>query len=197
MPSSRRRARAAEVLAICIREISASCMRAPPEAEKQTSGQRFSSATLAARTKRAPTTAPMEPPMKLNSKTQATTGRPSSLPLMAISASFSPVSLCAAVRRSLYFLLSRNFRRSTGSRSAPISSRPSGSRKISRRVRALMRMWWLHFGQTSSVFSSSGLYSTASQDGHLCQRPSGTELFFTSERMIEGISLSTSQLLML
>ncbi|MDT4823330.1 hypothetical protein FQZ97_565540 [compost metagenome] len=197
MPSSRRRARAAEVLAICIREIRASCMRAPPEAEKQTSGQRCSRATLAARTKRSPTMAPMEPPMKENSKAQATIGILCRVPRMAIRASFSPVSFCAAARRSLYFLLSRNFRRSTGSRSAPISSRPSGSRKMFSRARASIRMWWLHFGQTSSVFSSSGLYSTASQDGHLCQRPSGTELFFTSERMIEGISLSTSQLLML
>ncbi|MNN22387.1 hypothetical protein D3C81_1357440 [compost metagenome] len=172
-------------------------MRAPPEAEKQISGQRFSSAYSAARTKRAPTTAPIEPPMKLNSKTQATTGRPCSLPLMAIRASFSPVSFWAATRRSLYFLLSRNLRRSTGSRSAPSSSRPSASRNMSRRARAPTRMWWSHFGQTSRVFSSSGRYSTASQAGHLCHRPSGTELFFTSERMMEGISLSTSQLLML
>ena len=33
----------AEVLAICIREIRASCIRAPPEAAKQIIGQRFSS----------------------------------------------------------------------------------------------------------------------------------------------------------
>ncbi|MOA25671.1 hypothetical protein D3C78_1464120 [compost metagenome] len=156
MPSSRKRAMTAEVLAICIREISASCMRAPPEAAKQISGQRFSRATLAARTKRSPTMEPMEPPMKENSKAQVTTGRPRSRPLMATRASFSPVSFCAALRRSLYFLLSRNFRRSTGSSSAPISSRPSASRKKFRRVRALMRMWWSHLGQTSRVFSSSG-----------------------------------------
>ena len=33
--------------------------------------------------------------------------------------------------------------------------------------------------------------------GTLCHRPSGTELFLTSERMIDGMSLSTNQLLML
>src|SRR5471032_3090573 len=141
--------------------------------------------------------APMEPPMKENSNADTTTGMPSNLPLTEISASFSPVCFCAAVRRSLYFLPSRNLRRSTGSSSAPSSLRPSASRKMSMRARAPIRMWWLHLGQTSRVFSSSGRYSTASQDGHLCHRPSGTELFFTSERMIEGISLSTNQLLML
>ena len=135
--------------------------------------------------------------MKENSNAETTTGMPSSLPLTEISASFSPVCFCAPTRRSLYFLLSRNLRRSTGSRSAPSSLRPSASRKMSIRARAPIRMWWLHLGQTSRVFSSSGRYSTASQDGHLCHRPSGTELFFTSERMIEGISLSTNQLLML
>src|SRR5690606_24251535 len=94
-PSSRMRASTAEVLAICIREISASCIRAPPEAEKQTSGQRCSSATLAARTKRSPTMAPIDPPMKANSKAQATTGAFRRVPRMAISASFSPVCFCA------------------------------------------------------------------------------------------------------
>ncbi len=51
-----------EVFAICISDISASCIRAPPEAEKQISGQLSSSACSTARTKRAPTTEPIEPP---------------------------------------------------------------------------------------------------------------------------------------
>ncbi len=50
---------------------------------------------------------------------------------MATRPSFSPVAFWAALRRSLYFLESRNLRRSTGSRSAAISSRPSLSRNQS------------------------------------------------------------------
>lgn len=57
-------ASAAEVFAICISDISASCIRAPPEAEKQISGQLSSSACSTARTKRAPTTEPIDPPHK-------------------------------------------------------------------------------------------------------------------------------------
>ncbi|MCY1179030.1 hypothetical protein D9M73_194080 [compost metagenome] len=79
--------------------------------------------------------------MNENSKALTTIGMPIRVPLMEISASFSPVCFCAPVRRSLYFLPSRNFRRSTGSRSAPSSARPSASRKMSMRARAPMRMW--------------------------------------------------------
>lgn len=45
-----------------------------PEAEKQISGQLSSSACSTARTKRAPTTEPIDPPIKENSKAAATTG---------------------------------------------------------------------------------------------------------------------------
>src|SRR5690606_283949 len=152
-------------------------------------------ATSAPRTKRAPTTLPMEPPMKLNSKALATSGMPLRYPCMTTRASFSPVSFWAAVRRSLYFLVSRNLSLSTGSSSAAISLRPSASRKMSRRRRALVRRGGLHLGQASRFVSSSGRYSAASQGGHLRHSPSGTLLFCASERTMEGISLSTSQLL--
>ena len=62
-PASRRRASAADVLAICISENRLSCMRAPPLAENDTKGQRSSSAVSAPRVKRSPTTEPIEPPM--------------------------------------------------------------------------------------------------------------------------------------
>ena len=103
-PRRDRRVSAALVLAICSREISASCMRAPPEAEKQTSGMLCSMAVLTARTNFSPTTDPMEPPMKRNSKAAATSSTPLTVPLITISASFSPVAFWAAARRSLYFL---------------------------------------------------------------------------------------------
>jgi hypothetical protein len=90
-PALRRRASAAEVLAICISENRPSCMRAPPLAEKQTSGRAVRERGSAARAKRSPTTEPIEPPMNAKSKAQATSGGPSAGRAIAISASFSPV----------------------------------------------------------------------------------------------------------
>ena len=66
-------------------------MRAPPLAEKQTKPQLFSIAASTALTKRAPTTEPIEPPMKENSKAHATIGMPRSSPFIAINASVSPL----------------------------------------------------------------------------------------------------------
>ena len=51
-------------------------MRAPPLAEKHTSGKWFARQCSAARTKRSPTTEPIEPPRKRNSNAQATSTRP-------------------------------------------------------------------------------------------------------------------------
>ncbi|CSB70012.1 Uncharacterised protein [Vibrio cholerae] len=100
-PLSDKRSSAALVLAICIRDINASCIRAPPLAEKQINPQLCSIAASTARTKRAPTTEPIEPPIKENSKAHATTGTPSTAPFMTTRASFSPLAFCAAARRSL------------------------------------------------------------------------------------------------
>ena len=97
-------------------------MRAPPVAVKQMKGTFCSIAVSTPRTKRSPTTEPIEPPMKSNSKQAATTGmrraprRPSTT-----SASVSPVASSASFSRSGYFLLSLNFSASTGSTSWPIS----------------------------------------------------------------------------
>ncbi len=92
-------------------------MRAPPVAVKLTKGTFCSTAVSTPRTKRSPTTDPMEPPMKSNSKQATTTGTLITAPPITISASVSPVASIAALRRSGYFLLSRNFRASTGNTS--------------------------------------------------------------------------------
>ena len=133
--------RAAEVFAICIKEFKPSCILAPPDAVTQINGQLAATAAFTPRTKRSPTTEPIEPPMNLNSNAATTTGRFSIVPRTTTNASFSPVCLRAAVRRSGYFLLSLNFKISTGLISRPISSRKSGSNNKSIRFRASNGIW--------------------------------------------------------
>ncbi|MNR13728.1 hypothetical protein D3C85_1301540 [compost metagenome] len=99
-------------------------------------GARASTAACTPRTKRSPTTEPIEPPMKRNSKAATTAGMLWILPCITTSASSSPVLSAAATRRSGYFLLSLNFRMSIGLTSAPISRRPSASSSMSSRSRA-------------------------------------------------------------
>ncbi len=84
---------------ICIRLTAPSCMRAPPEAETMTSGERDARERSMARVIFSPTTAPMLPPMKRTSMEQISTWRPPSLPRAATRASRSPVSRRAASRR--------------------------------------------------------------------------------------------------
>ncbi len=90
-PASSSRARAAEILAICIRDSAPSCMRAPPEHEKMISGTRSRSARSAQRVTFSPTTLPMDPPMKPYSIIPQTTGRPPSSPAHEMKASCMPV----------------------------------------------------------------------------------------------------------
>jgi len=73
------------------------------------------------RTKRSPTTEPMEPPMKSNSKQATTRLMPCTAPPMTTSASVSPVVSRASFRRSGYLRLSLNFSASTGSTSCASS----------------------------------------------------------------------------
>jgi hypothetical protein len=61
--ASSMRARAAEILANCMRLTAPSIMRAPPEAETTMSGVRFAVARSIARVMASPTTAPMLPPI--------------------------------------------------------------------------------------------------------------------------------------
>ena len=128
--------KAALVFVICIKEFKPSCIRAPPEAATQINEQLSATARRTPCTKRSPTTEPMEPPIKRNSKAATTTGRPFMVPFITTKASSSPVALRAAVRRSVYFLLSLNFSGSVGLILAAISSRPSSSKSRSKRSRA-------------------------------------------------------------
>ena len=128
------------VLAICISDNRPSCMRAPPEAVKQTKGIFSSAQASTARANRSPTTEPIDPPIKLNSKAAAINGTLNTVPCITTSASVSPVAFSASSRRSLYFLLSLNLRVSMGTTSLPISARPSGSKNMSSRARAEMRL---------------------------------------------------------
>src|SRR6187399_2425194 len=57
-----------------------------------------------------------------------------------------------------------------------------------------MRMWWLHFGQTLRLRSSSARYSTASQAEHLIHRPSGTERVRRSVLIRDGMIFSNQDI---
>ena len=96
-------------------------MRAPPVDVMQMNGTFCSMAVPTPRTNRSPTTEPIEPPMKSNSKHAATTGTAHIEPPMTTRASVSPVSSIASCRRSVYLRLSLNFSASTGNTSCPIS----------------------------------------------------------------------------
>ena len=96
-------------------------MRAPPVEVTQMNGTFCSMAVATPRTKRSPTTEPIDPPMNWNSKQATTTGNARIEPPMTTRASVSPVSSIASCRRSGYLRLSRNFSASTGSTSWPIS----------------------------------------------------------------------------
>ena len=70
---------AAEVLAICMRESTPSCIRAPPDVQTSTSGIFLSCERRASRAIFSPTTEPIEPPMKAKFMTPRWSGSPSSL----------------------------------------------------------------------------------------------------------------------
>ena len=114
-------------------------MRAPPEAAKHTKGACRRIASSTAREKRSPTTLPMEPAWKRNSKAVATIGWLRSVPDIAMSASVSPEAASAAAMRFGYGLLSTKPSGSTLRTLAAISTALSGSRKARRRWRAPMR----------------------------------------------------------
>ena len=82
-----RRARAAEILAICMRESVPSIMRAPPEQETTINGMRSRAAFSTARVTFSPTTTPIEPPMNPYSITAITVEIPPMGPTALTSAS--------------------------------------------------------------------------------------------------------------
>jgi hypothetical protein len=98
--TSSKRASAALILAICIRLMAPSIMRAPPEQETITSGSFLAMQRSMARVIFSPTTAPILPPMKLNSMALAMSGLLSSSPSPVSRASFMPVVFSAFFSRS-------------------------------------------------------------------------------------------------
>src|SRR3981189_3704385 len=95
----RHRGGAADTFASCIRLMVPSIMRAPPEQEIITSGTLFAMAASIARVTFSPTTAPIDPPMKLNSIEQQMTGRPPNKPSAVTMASAMPSFLRASFNR--------------------------------------------------------------------------------------------------
>ena len=78
--AARKRAISTELLAICMRDSTPSCIRAPPDADTMTSGTRRSAERRVSRAIFSPTTDPIEPPMKLKSITATSSGMPSRRP---------------------------------------------------------------------------------------------------------------------
>jgi hypothetical protein len=137
--SSARRLRAAEVLAICMRERIPSCIRAPPEAETMSRGMRFWMASSMARVIFSPTTDAMLPPRNANSKTARATGWPPIRPTPVSTASSRPVLPRAALTRSVYRLVSLKPRGSLEVSPASRSSKEPSSTMEAIRSRALIR----------------------------------------------------------
>ena len=135
-------------------------------------GYFFASASSAARVTFSPTTAPIDPPINLNSIEQQITGRPSSFPSAVSIASLTPSFLRASWMRCLYGLVSVKPSGSVETSSASCSSQsPSSSSNSSRRF-ARIRKWKLHFGQTSQLASRSFFQMIERQASHLVHRPS-------------------------
>src|SRR5229473_6623289 len=164
-------ASAAETLASCIKLIVPSIMRAPPEQETTTSGCRVSMANSIPRVTFSPTTAPIEPPIKLNSIAQQTIGRPLSCPSAVIIASHIPSFFRASRKRDAYGFVSTNRSGSVDVMRASCSvHRPSSS--ISSRCFAPILKWNWHFGHTSKFASRSLRNTIVRQDSHFTHKPS-------------------------
>src|SRR3984957_4321700 len=170
--ASSNRASAAEILANCIRLITPSIMRAPPDADTMTIGARVSVACSMARVMPSPTTAPMLPPMNAYSMALTITVRPFNLPRALINASLRPVSAWACFRRAEYALRSTNFRGSVEARLESKTSYSLSSRSWARRVRASMRKCRSHLGQTLKFSSRSFFQMIWRQVSHFTHSPS-------------------------
>ncbi len=86
-----RRSTAQDTFAICMREVSPSCMRAPPEAQNTTTGRRSSMARSIRAATFSPTTCPMEPMKKPDSMTPMATGSPAMVARPVRTASSRPL----------------------------------------------------------------------------------------------------------
>ena len=99
-PASRSSSTDATVFPICMSASTPSCMRAPPDAEIDTSGMPSSIARSAARANFSPTTDPMLPPRNAKSMTMMAVGVSPIAHEPTIAASRSPVERSAARSRS-------------------------------------------------------------------------------------------------
>ena len=102
-------------------------MRAPPEAETETTMPPSSAARSQARAKRSPTTLPIEPPMKEKSIAAIRHGCPSIAALPVRIASPMPVPSSASASLSVYGFRSKNSSGSAERRSASSSSNDPAS----------------------------------------------------------------------
>ena len=108
-------AKAAQVLAICIREKMPSCILAPPDAENIITPHLLSDALSMSLVIFSPTTEPILPPMKSNSNTAAMAFVPFRSPSPHTTASFCGRAFCANLSLSLYRFVSLKSSISTGS----------------------------------------------------------------------------------
>ena len=99
-PAWSNRARAAEVLAICIRLRAPSCILAPPDMHTITSGSELRVASSMSRAIFSPSTEPIEPIRKSPSITPSATRRPLMYAMPVRTASVLPVLACSARSRS-------------------------------------------------------------------------------------------------
>ena len=140
-PASRSSSTAATVFAICMSARTPSCMRAPPEADTETSGRRCSTARSAARANFSPTTDPMLPPRNEKSRTTMAAAVPPISHEPAIAASRRPVVRSAARSRSGYGFESTNSSGSIEIRSRAISLHEPSSVSWTIRSRAVTGKW--------------------------------------------------------
>src|SRR4051794_12410324 len=129
------------VFGSCISERIPSCMRAPPELVTETSGTDRSMAESHALENFSPTALPIEPPMKVKSMTDSSTGCPSIVAWPMIAASPSPVFSSASARRSAYGRRSKKSSGSSERTSAASSRKEPGSAYQSIRARARIGKW--------------------------------------------------------
>jgi len=96
--ASRISSKATTVFAICMRAMTPSCMRAPPEAVTTTNGTPRSTHRSAARASFSPTTAPMLPPRNGKSMAATTHGRPRMMTSPTTRASVLPLASARSTR---------------------------------------------------------------------------------------------------
>ena len=137
-PFSWSRLAAMTVLAICIRDRTPSCTRAPPLVTTVTTGRRRLAACSMANAIFSPTTQPMLPPMKPKSRTAITAGLPPMEHVPVTTASVRPVRRWSRKIRSLYETLDEKERGSSDVTLRLVSRNEPGSARDSIRSRAVM-----------------------------------------------------------